>query len=276
MQLWLAGWLWFGCAAGQAPPAVEEIMARVAENQARAQEMRSRFVYRQKLLMRFHRGGGKLAREERHEYVVTPTAQGSRKELERFEGRYQRGGRLVPYDQPGFEYKEIDIDGEIMRDFADDLTDDKRSRDGIGRDLFPLTADQQRHYRFALKGRHDYRGREVYVVTFEPHGSEDGGTWAGQALIDAREFQPVLVTSRLALRVPLWVKTVLGTRVKGVGFSLSYQKFDDGIWFPVSYGGEFEIRALFFYKRHMSISLGNSDFQRTDVSSRVAYALDAK
>jgi len=182
----------------------------------------------------------------------------------------------VPYDQPGFEYKEIDIDGEIMRDFADDLTDDKRSRDGIGRDLFPLTADQQRHYRFAVKGRHDYRGREVYVVTFEPHGSEDGGTWAGQALIDAREFQPVLVTSRLALRVPLWVKTVLGTRVKGVGFSLSYQKFDDGIWFPVSYGGEFEIRALFFYKRHMSISLGNSDFQRTDVSSRVAYALDAK
>jgi len=51
----------------------EVIMAKVAANQDRAQQMRSAFVYRQNMLIRFKRGNGKLAREEEREYVVTPT-----------------------------------------------------------------------------------------------------------------------------------------------------------------------------------------------------------
>jgi hypothetical protein len=56
---------------------VQEIMAKIAANQDRSQEMRSAFVYRQDLLLRFLRGNGKTAREEEREYNVTPTANGS-------------------------------------------------------------------------------------------------------------------------------------------------------------------------------------------------------
>jgi hypothetical protein len=70
------------------------------------------------------------------------------------------------------------------------------------------------------------------------------------------------------------VRTLLGTDVKGLGFSVAYDKFGEGLWFPVSYGGEFQIRALFVYKRTISISLANSNFRRTDVKSTVAFAPD--
>ncbi len=36
-------------------PSVDQIMARVAENQARAQEMRRLYIYNQKVVARFHR-----------------------------------------------------------------------------------------------------------------------------------------------------------------------------------------------------------------------------
>jgi len=61
-----------------------------------------------------------------------------------------------------------------------------------------------------------------------------------------------------------------------LGFAVSYQKFDDGVWFPVSYGGEFELKAVFFYKRAISIAMTNSDFRRADVTSDITYSDDAK
>jgi hypothetical protein len=76
--------------------------------------------------------------------------------------------------------------------------------------------------------------------------------------------------------MPLLVKTLLGTNVHGVGFTVTYQKFADGLWFPVSYGGEFELRAVFFYHRIIAIAMTNSDFRRMDVSSNVAYAIEDK
>jgi hypothetical protein len=70
------------------------------------------------------------------------------------------------------------------------------------------------------------------------------------------------------------VQVLLGTNIKGLGFSVSYRKFGDGVWFPVSYGGEFEVRAVFFYKRIISISMTNSDFHRLDVTSHIAYSTE--
>ena len=49
---------------------VENVMARVAANQDRAQELRTAFVYEQSLLLRFRRGDGKLAREEWRDYAT--------------------------------------------------------------------------------------------------------------------------------------------------------------------------------------------------------------
>jgi hypothetical protein len=259
-------------AAAQTPEIVE-IMARVAQNQDQAVEARKEFAYTQKQLLRMSRGNGKLAREERREYEVTPAAHGYQKELAHFEGKYAYKGRLVPYDRPGYEYKEMDIDGDLINDLSEDMTNDRHSRDGLACDLFPLTAHEQRKYSFQLKGREQYRGRDVYRVRFEPkpHQDFDESAWKGEALIDAAEFQPVFVQTSLAVRIPGAVKVLLGTDIKGLGFSVSYQKFEDGIWFPVSYGGEFEVRAVFFYKRKISMALTNAGFRRTHVDSNVTY-----
>src|SRR5258707_884375 len=97
----------------QAPatPAVEEIMARVAENQDRAQDARKQWVYQQDVLVRMHRSNGKLAREESSQYLVTPTDKGIERELRQFAGKYELKGKLIDYDQPHLIYKGVDIDG---------------------------------------------------------------------------------------------------------------------------------------------------------------------
>jgi len=257
------------------PPDVYQIMARVAENQSIALEQRKAWAYHQKQRLRFHRANGKIAREEQREYTVAPGVDEIQKELTRFEGKYETKGQYISYDKPGHTYKELDIDGELIDEMSDEMIDDK-SRDGIGEDLFPLTAKEQKKYAFKLKGRETYRGRAIYRIAFEPKPSENHSIWKGEALIDVEECQPVMISSTMAAKVPLAVKVLLGTNLRGLGFSLTYQKFADGIWFPVSYGGEFEVRALFFYKRNISISMVNGDFRKTDVSSHVAFATEEK
>ena len=267
-----------GCAWAQ-PPDIEQIMSRVARNQAKSQDLRKFYVYNQKQLLRMVCGNGKIAREEHREYLITPKERGIKKELTRFDGKYERHGEYIAYDKPGYEYKDVDIDGELINDMSNDMTNDGSSRDGIARDLFPLTYHQQLKYDFRLVKSETYRGRPVYRVHFEPkkreHG-EDSVVWKGDALIDVEEYQPVLVTSKLALNIPAAVKILLGTNIKGLGFSVSYQKFEDGVWFPVSYGGEFDVRAVFFYKRTISISMTNSDFRRMNVTSNIAYLTEDK
>jgi hypothetical protein len=270
------------CALAQTPD-VATIMARVAENQATAKEKRKEWVFHQKQLLRMHRGNGKIAREERREYDVMPDEKGLKKELTKLDGKYERNGKYIAYDQPGFSYKEVDIDGDLINDMSNDMIGDQ-SRDGIGKNLFPLTPEEQAKHTFRLVGSESYRGRLVYRVAFEPKPQPKGhieietGTslWKGEALIDAEEFQPVTISTSFAAKIPAAVKILLGTNLKGLGFSLAYQKFADGVWFPVSYGGEFEVRAVFFYKRKISISMVNADFRRTDVASKVAYAAEEK
>jgi hypothetical protein len=257
-------------------PSIDQIMARVAENQAHAQDNRRAYVYNQKILARFHRTNGKLAREEKLEYLVTPTPAGIDKKLTHFEGKVDRSGRFISYDEPGKEIKDLDIDGDLMRDMVSDMTGDKESKDGLAHDMFPLTAAEQAKYIFTLEGKDVYRGRQIYRVSFRPKPHEEEADWKGEALIDAAECQPVMVTTKFAIRIPMAVKVLLGTDIKGLGFTVTYEKFDDGLWFPVSYGGEFHIRAVFFYARNMSISMVNSGFTRAKVSSKIAYDMSEK
>jgi len=70
-------------------------MEKVADNQDRAQEMRSAFVYQQTLLLRFKRGDGKTCREELRDFTVAPTANGSHKTLKRFLGKYLKDRKLI-------------------------------------------------------------------------------------------------------------------------------------------------------------------------------------
>ena len=257
---------------------VEAIMERVAANQERAQAARQAMVFEQNVLIRLHRGNGLLAREEEYHFTVTPTPDGIVKQRTAFAGKYGKGKELVPYDTPGFEYKEVDIDGELAKELVEEFTNDK-SRDGVSHDLFPLRQSEMAKYKFTLKGRQNYRGHDVYVIAFRPSphrapgGSEDS-IWAGEALIDAEASQPVLITTRMARGIPFAVKTLLGTDLKHMGFKLSYEKFDGDVWMPVTYGGELHVRAVFVYTRNISISLRNSGFRRAQVDSSVSYSLD--
>jgi hypothetical protein len=261
--------------AGQTPPAVDQIMARVAENQDRAENLRTAFVYNQRLLIRLKRGNGKVARQETREYVAVPTEKGTHKELVRFTGEYEKDGRMIPYSEVGFTYKDVDIDGDLIDSLADDLANDKRSKDGISGDLFPLTSKEQKKYLFTLKGTEEYRGKKVHRIVFEPRHAtfddDEGSIWAGEILVDTVDLQPVFVSTHMAKGLPAAVRTLLGTNLRGLGFQVAYEKFDEGLWFPVTYGSEFEVKALFFYKRRIGISLANSGFQRSQVAARVTF-----
>jgi hypothetical protein len=284
VKLLILGGAVAGLLAAQTPD-VNSIMAQVGINQAKSREERAQWIYQQKQLLRMVRSSGKIAREEHREYLVLPDRRGVNKQLTKFDGKYSQHGSYLTYDKPGYRYKGLDLDGDLIGQMSEDMTNEKDSVDGIESDLFPLTYHQQLKYAFRLEGGvQEYRRRQVWKVAFEPKrrasivdGDDEGnGSWKGEALIDAQEFQPVAVTTSLAWKMPAAVRILLGTNIKGLGFSLSYQKVADGIWFPVSYGGEFEVTGLFFYKRTMSISLVNSDFRHADVSSQIAFEKDEK
>src|SRR5438067_11225440 len=96
-----------GCAWGQAPE-IDEIMRRVALNQAKSQDLRTSYIYNQKQVLKMIRGNKKVAREEHREYTIMPKLRGLDRELVRFDGRYQDKGKYVSYDKPGYQYKALD------------------------------------------------------------------------------------------------------------------------------------------------------------------------
>jgi len=244
----------------------DEVMARVAENQDRAEKLRSEYIYRQHIRITTRKTNGKLMREETADYQVIPTARGTEKELKLISGRYRHKGKVLEFS--GESAPEADsLDGDLVSDFREDLMDNQ-SKDGLARNLFPLTTEEQRKYRFKLLGEQTLEGRKVYRVGFGPKDKSDL-TWAGEALIDAEDFAPVNVFTKLSRRVPFAVRTLLGTDLPGIGFNVRYRRQPDGVWFPTSFGTEFRLRAVFFINREITISLENTDFEHTHVESRI-------
>ncbi len=248
-----------------------EIMARVAENQSRAEEARAAFVYHENLLVRLKRSNGKLAREEQRDYTVTPTPTGLQREMVHFAGKYGVSGKEYPFDTPGYEYKGMDVDAGVAKGLADNFGNKKSSKDGISVDMFPLTGKGQDGYAFHLAGREKYQDRDVFRISFQPEKREHPRDWAGEALIDATEFQPVVITTHWAFQIPVAVKIIFGTNIRQMGFKVTYSKFDEGLWFPVTYGGELQVRALFLYGRTISLGSVHSDFRKADVKTSIDF-----
>lgn len=250
------------------PPTADAIMARVAENQDRSEKLRSEYVYKQHIHIVTRKTNGKLQRQETADYRVLPTPDGTKRELEKITGRYLRKGKYV--DFTGEPVPEHDsLDGNLVRDFRDSVSNEK-SKDGLESDLFPLTTKQQEKCAFRLIGEETLQGRPAYRIAFRPKEKDDF-TWAGEAVIDKEDFQPVTVFTKLSRRIPFAVRTLLGTDLPGIGFNVKYQRQPDGVWFPVGLGTEFRLHVLFFLNRDISVSLQNSSFQRTDVKSTVKY-----
>ena len=101
------------------------------------------------------------------------------------------------------------------------------------------------------------RGATSTTSAFDPKNKNEI-TWAGEAYIDAAEFQPVRVFTKLSRRIPFGVRTFLGTDCRALGFNVVYKRQEDGVWFPATFGTEFRIQALFFMNREVSVSLENS------------------
>ena len=117
------------------------------------------------------------------------------------------------------------------------------------------------------------KGIAVYRISFTPRKGEEASDtpWAGEALISRDDLEPALVTTKLAHGIPLAVRTALRTNLPGLGFSVSYAKLAPGVWFPVSYGAEFNVRILFIYSRKVSVSIRNSEFKRVASDTSITF-----
>jgi hypothetical protein len=248
----------------------DQIMQRVAANQDKADELRRQYVYKQHIHVASRKTNGKLMQEETADYDVFPAPQGSSKKLINLLGKFWTDkqyqtytSELVPDDDS--------IDGSLVSDFRSDLADEKRSKDGLAANLFPLTSKEQVKYRFTLLADQTMNGRRVYRVRFDPKDKSDID-WSGEAFIDKEDFQPAMIFTKLSRKIPFMIRTALGTDLPGVGFSVTYKRQPDGVWFPATFGTEFRLRVLFFINRDISVSLLNTDFEHTHVDSTVHYA----
>ncbi len=276
--------------AGPITLTADQIMARVATNQDRTEAARMRYIYQQHIRMVSRKTGGKVMCEEVTDSRVSPKQKESQQQLLTLDGRYWQKGRYVHYttlqeqeaseakdsgskDEP--KAKEVktekeDLDGldiDLVENLRKNLADDK-SKDGLGKGLFPLTTEQQAQYLFKLEGRQTMNGRDVYHLSFRPKDKNDFD-WKGEAFIDTQEFEPVVVYTEMSRKIPLAVRTLLGTNLPGLGFSVTYDRQPDGVWFPVSFGTEFRMRVLFFIARDISMSLANTHFEKTHADVRI-------
>lgn len=159
------------------------------------------------------------------------------------------------------------IDRDLVENLRWNLIHDK-TRDGIAQHLFPLTSKDQANYSFRMIGREHLNDRDVFHITFRPKEKNDFG-WSGDAYIDTQAFQPVLVTTAMARKIPFAVRTLLGTDVPGLGFTIRYATQPDGVWFPVDFSTEFKIHVLYFFHRQIILNAESRDFEKTHVTSRI-------
>jgi hypothetical protein len=290
------------------PPTAQAIMALVAAHQDQSEAARRHYVYVQHAKVTSRKGKIAMC-EEITDYRITPSEDSSHAELLQVDGRvlidhkYISYSALLPPDDDnqardegsetkdaGGKAKEKDskatggqakkdsgskpdppggdgIDRNIVENMRDNLLHSK-SKDGIDANLFPLTSKAQSKYAFQLAGRERLNGRDVFHVIFRPKAKKDFG-WKGDAFIDAVDYQPVMVNTDMSRKVPFAVRTLLGTNVPGLGFNVIYAPQPDGVWFPVSFGTEFKLDVVFFFRRQIIISAENRDFEKTHGSARV-------
>ena len=265
-----------------------EIMKRMASSVEASIEARRQYVYTQTVKARLLRPNGRVARQETRKYTAAPGPNRTEKTLVSLDGVYHKTKtEVVKYNKPGLEKGEkggLDIDGGIMRDLVDDLVNDKKSRDGIPHDLFPLSVKDLPFYKFTFKESTEEKRRKAYLIAFEPthkalcvniggkDDCQDGKPWKGEVLVDAEEFQPVRIYTDLAFKMPWGVKVFLGTNIRQVGFSVAYSRLAPNVWFPISYGTEFKLDVLFGYHRVITLALGSSDFRRGEAKSEIRFA----
>ncbi len=282
-------------AVADAPLTANAIMSKVAENQDRAEAARARFVYVQHAKVT-SRKGKTIMCEEVTDFRITPKAGGQAKVLLTLAGQVRASAGMVHYAQlpkepgPGDDIdvnigggdnvtvldadhndapvKVKDTDVDLVEHMRRNFTDDSKSKDGVNAGLFPLTTKEQKDMLFEFKGRENKNGHDTFRILFHPKDKSDF-SWKGEAWIDAKEFQPVVVRTALSRSIPFGVRALLGTNVPGLGFTVIYAPQQGNVWFPVSFGTEFKIKLLFFFSRQIVIAVENRSFEQTHVTTTV-------
>ena len=192
-------------------PNVDQIMSQIAVHQDQAEQLRAKYAYTQKVRIRALRGNGKLSREEYCVYNMAPIDRNTEKQLALFKGRYEYKGHLIEYSKPGEQIpnKKVDIDADLLPGLRDGLVNNKESRDGLGKDLFPLVSAEEKKYHYEFEGEETYRGRPVYRIRFSPKKefegfADDQTVWAGELLVDKADVQPISVTTRMLKVCRFW------------------------------------------------------------------------
>ena len=255
-------------------PTADSIMARVALNQDHSESERARYIYVQHTRTASRKGKTVMC-EEITDYRVTPSDTDSTRQLLKLEGRLLQKHQYITYDtlspkkEPVSDHEDnLDgIDRDLVENMRANLTNDK-SKDGIGAHLFPLTSKNQLDYQFHLLGREQRNGHEVFHLNFRPRDKDDY-SWKGDAYIDTATYQPVLIRTTMARNLPFAVRTLMGTSLPGLGFTVAYAPQPDGVWFPITFGTEFKLHFLFFFNREITLSADNRDFAKTHVSSQI-------
>jgi hypothetical protein len=80
----------------------------------------------------------------------------------------------------------------------------------------------------------------------------------------------------MAYGIPWGVKVFLGINLRQTGFSVTYDRIAENVWFPVTYGTEFKVTVFWGYKRTISLSMVSSNFRKTDVSSKINFDSTAR
>jgi hypothetical protein len=282
-------------------------MNRVAINQDTAEAERAHYVYVQHAKMTSRRGNTVMC-EEITDYRFTPATDGTDEQLLKVDGKFLKNHKFINYskllprdeDKPKDAGKDSDkdksatkeknkqdkkdkkdkdkdpvfdpnsdetLDRDLVENMRWNLIHDK-SKDSIHAHLFPLTSKDQLEYSFRMIGRERMNGRDVYHIAFRPQKKDDFG-WSGDAFIDTTAYQPVLVTTGMARKIPFAVRTLLGTDVPGLGFTITYASQTNGVWFPVTFSTEFKIHVLYFFHRQIILDAQNRDFEETHVTSRI-------
>ncbi len=159
------------------------------------------------------------------------------------------------------------LDRDLVENMRKNLMHEK-SKDGINAHLFPLTSKEQENYTYQLVGRERMNGHDCFHITFRPKDKDEFG-WKGDAYIDTAAYQPVSVTTVMARKIPFAVRTLLGTDVPGLGFTVVYAPQVDGVWFPASFSTEFKIHVLYFFHREIVLDAQNREFEKTHVTTRM-------
>jgi len=242
-----------------ADDAALQLMRQVAERWEASETGRLRFVYSQRVRSGLVKTNGKAGCNEDRRYTVIPLETRTEKKI----------------DSMTRTCEEDRMDRDILNSVTDHWVNDKDSRDGLSKDLFPLRVVDLPNYNFRLAGEGSVAGRPVRKVSFTPRANADhpwaDQPWKGEIWVDAEDLQPARMTTDLAHKIPLGVRVFLGTDVKQAGFSATYTRVAPGIWFPATYGTEFQIKVLFGYRRNITLSMESSDFRRTGAESEIQY-----